>query len=164
MISILFININTLTKEKLQILSECLQTYDAIFISEINDRQQLINACAEEFGYKFHINPDSSRIEMIACATLRFEFLSIGLKLDQDRSQKDKTVIQTNVYKLFSKNFQITVENVYAVPDSSSGYLQLLKNHISNQSLKFKKNTSPVVTLMSTGKTLQKDQFWPLQA
>lgn len=134
MFKIGFQNCNTISKNKLSILQTSLRNFDIIFLSEIN-KKNFSFANADVF--QNHVDPEVPRIGMIAVNTVKVKALGVGIKVSQERTQTDKTAVQSFVYQVKHKDQTHFVENFYMVPDAKSDVVNSVIAHISSQAKKY---------------------------
>ena len=134
MMKILFQNVNTINDYKTKILSSTLHEHDMLCLSELNKIYDFENS----LNYQYHLDVTTPRIGVMATNSLNVENGGIGIMLSQDRKQVDKTVIQSNIYKIKHLNRNIFIENIYVVPDTNKANIDILVNHIDEQSKKYK--------------------------
>ena len=129
----LFLNVQTLNTEKLNKIIEFLLTYDVILMSEINNRQLLMNNI-DNSVCQYHFDPETPRLAMICRNSIRFTYTGIGLKFDQDREQVSQTIVQTNVYRFtLIDNRVYEVENVYIAPDCLVRNYKVIANYFDEK-------------------------------
>ena len=121
---ILFINVQTLSDEKCEFLVELLIDYDVIFLSEVNNRQQILTRIDEQLC-KYHFDTETTRLGMITRNSVDFEYLGNGLVLEQERVQVDQLVAQSNFYRFrLVDNRIFEAENFYVTPDANNDSLE----------------------------------------
>jgi len=130
-----FQNVNSINDEKTEILANKLTTNDLLCLSELNkcyDFNKTNNL------YQYHTDVNTKRIGILASNTLKITPVSCGLNLSQERVQKDKTVIQSFLYKISVDNRDIYIENIYSVPDASDENIDKLISHLQKQQLLYR--------------------------
>lgn len=131
---ILFLNVQTLTELKLDFIIELLIDFDIICLSEVNNRQQLLNNLESNIC-KFHFDPNTTRLAMITRNSINFSYLGTGLSLDQERIQIDQTIAQSNFYRITLANNKIfELENIYITPDANSNNLESIGKFLNGRS------------------------------
>ena len=113
-----FQNVRTINNEKVIRLNQFLHSVDVIFLSEV-DNSSFRFISNDHFRY--HYDPAvCRRLAVVTSNLVDIEPIGSGLTLSQDRIQKDKTAVQTYLYKItINRNQQkhvIYFENVYAIP------------------------------------------------
>ena len=132
----LFLNVQTLTTQKILFLLTLLGEFNIIFLSEVNHKQQLL-ADIPLHLCQTHFDQDTPRLAMICTHSTKFEYKGPSLNLKAIRVQVDQTVAQSNLYRInFQNNRCFEVENTYIVPDILSNDLNLVKQHFIRQSNK----------------------------
>ena len=132
-----FLNCNTINSVKENIISSQLKNYDFIGLGELNKQWDFNHTQA----FQYHVNPQTPRIGFISCNTLDFEYMGIGLKIDDDtRSHIDmyKTLVASGIYKIRSKSQILHVEIFYIVPNLPVEHTQTLVEHIKSQVQRYK--------------------------
>ena len=132
-----FINCNTINDKKQEQLCNQLNKYDFIGLGELNKTWDFENT--DKFQY--HTNPSTPRIGFIAVNTLDFEYVGIGLKIDDvNRSNIEmyKTLVASGIYKIRSKGHILYVEVFYLVPALASEHVETVVNHLTNQVNRYK--------------------------
>ena len=109
---ITFQNVRTINDYKTNLLSKTLKDYDLLCLSELNKNYDFDKKTINDGNFQYHVDLSTNRIGIMASNTMKLEFISVGLKLEQVRSQKDKIVCQSNVYKTSVDNRIIYIENV----------------------------------------------------
>ena len=131
-------NAQTLSKIKLAYFLLLLQEYSIICISEVNYKQQLLNDIPAD-RCQYHFDPQTPRLAMICNHSINFEYKGIGVHLEQDRNgdPTDKTVVQSNLYRIkLTNNLIFEIENTYMTPDINDTNLETVRLHFLKQSLK----------------------------
>ena len=136
---IAFQNVNSINPKKLAHLVGQLRKYDIIFMSEVNSPNSIHNfPFANGDSYDFHFEPSLRRIAIIASKLTEIKSVGTGIKIDQDsRVQKDKTAVQSFVYKVMVGKTTIHIENIYAVPGLSAFNSRKLCSHLDDQAKKY---------------------------
>ena len=133
---ILFINVQTLSKLKIIFLLHLLNDFNAIFLTEINYKQQLLSDIPLD-ACQVHFDPLTPRLAMICTHSTNFTYKGPGILIQQARVQNDQTAAQSNLYRInFENNKCMEIENTYIVPDIYSDELKQVKQHFSAQSQK----------------------------
>ena len=109
---IAFQNVRSINDEKTIFLRSLLKDFDYLCLSELNKLYDFNKPSVNDNEFQYHTNPATSRIGVMASNTSKFEFVSIGIQLEQERFQTDKSVIQTNLYKITENKRTIYFENV----------------------------------------------------
>ena len=133
----MFVNAQTLSTLKLAYMLVLLQQFCIICITEVNNQQQIFNDVPTDRCQVF-FDPLTPRLGMICNHSVKIEYKGIGVQLqDPGRIQNDKTVIQSNLYRVtLENNLILEFENTYMVPDITSPDLELARQHYEKQSLK----------------------------
>ena len=132
-----FLNCNTINVKKQDQICKQLANYDFIGLGELNKKWDFNNTNL----FQYHTNPDTPRIGFIARNTLDFQYVGIGIKIDDDdRSQIDmyKTVAVSGIYKIRSAGQTVYIEVFYIVPGITIAYLEQLIDHITQQVQRYK--------------------------
>ena len=139
MLKIAFQNVRTINKEKLVRLCKYLEKVDVIFMSEVDNASFRF---LDNDHFKYHYDPSSCRrIAMLASNLIDIEPVGPGIRLTQDRQQKDQTAAQSYLYKISTtkdkKKHTIFFENFYVIPALSTVNRERLHDFISDRSLKY---------------------------
>ena len=130
-LKILFLNVQTLSAEKLEFLIELLIDYDIIFLSEINNKQQFLTQIDNQIC-KYHFDTETTRLAMITRNSVNFEYIGKGLVLEQERVQTDQIVVQSNFYRFkLVDNRVFEVENFYVTPDANTETLKSVSRFLN---------------------------------
>ena len=130
---LLFLNVQTLSDSKLDFIIELLIDFDVIFLSEVNNKQLLLNNITNSLC-KYHFDESTKRLAMICRNSVNFTYAGIGKVLDQDREQVDKVVFQSNMYRFkLEDNRTFDAENVYMTPDISSENLKDIGRYMNDR-------------------------------
>jgi len=135
---ITFQNVRSINDEKTKFLVKTLKDYDLLCLSELNKVYDFNKPNINDNEFQYHTDLTTSRIGVMACNTLKLKFMGIGISLTQERVQVDKSVIQSNIYKIIENKRSIYIENVYCVPDASNENISKLIEHLVTQSKKYK--------------------------
>ena len=137
---ITFQNVRTINSVKLAHLVGHLTNTDIIFLSEVNSPISTNNFCfANDNKFNFHFDPNVRRIAAISSKLCDVKSVGIGIKLDQLRTQADKTAVQSFVYEIIVGKEKIFIENFYVVPNLSPNNIRKLTEHIDDQAKKYKR-------------------------
>ena len=130
---ILFLNVQTLSRIKLNYLVGLLMIYDVILMNEINHQQLLLNEIDKDVC-QYHFDFNTPRLGMICRNSIKFEYCGPGLVMEQARARNSQTAVQTNQYRftlINNKSFEI--ENVYVVPDANAKNSRFVGKYFDNQ-------------------------------
>ena len=111
---ITFQNVRSINDEKTKVLAEKLDSHDLICLSELNKCYDFNKINVNDL-YQYHTDLNTERIGIIACNTLKLNPIADSINLTQERVQKDKSVIQTNLYKIDINNRSIYILKTYTV-------------------------------------------------
>ena len=137
-LKIAFQNVNSMNPQKLAHLVGQLNKFDIIFLSEVNSPNSIHNFCfANDNKFYSHFDPSVRRIGVITNLLVEIKTVGIGLKLEQLRTQRDKTAVQSFVYEVKIGCYTVFIENVYAVPDLSPHNTRKLVSHVDDQAKKY---------------------------
>ena len=135
---IAFQNVNSINPQKLAHVVGQLRKFDIIFLSEVNSPNSAHNfPFANEESFNFHFDPSVRRIAAVASKLVEIKTIGIGIKLDQLRTQKDKTAVQSFVYSVKIGKTTVYIENVYAVPGLCPANIRKLCTHFDDQAKKY---------------------------
>ena len=130
---ILFLNVRTLSEQKLKILiSILILTYSIIFINEVNYKQKYLDDLPTDIG-QYHYDERTPRLGMICRQSINFKYNGPGLIIDQERSFTDKTCVQTNFYTFSVSNYVFDIENVYVLPETNATNTKILKEFLTDR-------------------------------
>ena len=130
---ILFLNVQTLSEQKLEFIIELLIDFDVIFLSEINNKQQLLTQIDDQVC-KYHFDNVTTRLAMITRNSVEFEYLGPGLVLEQERAQVDQIVVQSNFYRFkLVDNRIFEAENFYSTPDANTETLKSVGQYLNGR-------------------------------
>ena len=131
-----FQNVRSITNEKLEILSKQLKNTDVIGLGELNKKWDFPNFNSR---FQHHVDPSTNRIGLIAANTVDFSYIGLGIRLEQERTQTDKTAVQSNVYRINASNgHTVHIENFYIVPDAKPEIIRYVAEHLDRQANRFK--------------------------
>lgn len=136
-----FQNVRTINKEKVIRLNNFLQSVDVIFLSEVDNASFKF---IDSDHFQYHYDPATCRrLAVVASNLVDLTPIGPGLILSQDRIQKDKTAVQTYLYKItiIGKDKQkhiIYFENVYAIPSLTPINQERLHEFLSDRPLQYK--------------------------
>ena len=135
---IAFQNVNSINPQKLAHIVGQLRKFDIILLSEVNSPNSSHDfSFANNDSFDFHFDPSVRRIAVVASKIVDISTVGIGIKLEQTRVQKDKTAVQSFVYKVKSGKTTVFIENVYAIPNLCPGNIKKLCSHFDDQAKKF---------------------------
>ena len=137
-LKIAFQNVNSMNPQKLAHLVGQLNNFDIIFLSEVNSPNSINDFCfANDKKFHYHFDPSLRRIGVITNLLVDIKTVGVGLKLEQCRTQRDKTAVQSFLYKINIGNHLVYLENVYAIPGLSPHNIRNLVSHIDDQAKKY---------------------------
>jgi len=137
-VNIAFQNVNSINPRKLAHLVGQLRKFDIIFLSEVNSPNSIYNfSFANNDSYNFHFDPSIRRIAAISSKLVEIKTVGLGIKLEQLRAQRDKTAVQSFVYKIIIGKTTIFIENVYAVPGLCPANIRKMCSHFDDQAKRY---------------------------
>ena len=129
-----FQNVRSLNNNKLITIVKQLQKGDIIFMNEVNQKQYIF---PDSDGYFFHHDPTVYRIAVVASKLIDIKPISIGLLLTQERTQADKTAIQSYIYQVKIQKIVIFIESFYCIPNLTKSNYDLLFDYLERQAQKY---------------------------